>query len=278
MRKFLFILGALSLFAFMSCQQPTDSADNEPAWKQLEGWGSQSAKNMYQNFLGTWKNNDKVHVPEISTLILASDSVTVNSTKYEINQNTDLIYINNEEYDEFGNFLGIYIENIRYHGFYVRINNKLLSLSIHYPILTSHKIEVFYGDEKYSGCDIFEELDTNDSENGEGSEDVSSLNGIYTFNSATGSQSSGTITLTDGNFTYSGGKSNAPSSGTYTVSGSDITFSWTANGYSVSTTVTVSKDGSSVTLSSSEVLFFSTFFGSTAQSGGKYSLTFNYTE
>lgn len=233
---------------------------------------------MYQNFLGTWKNNDKVHVPEISTLILASDSVTVNSTKYEINQNTDLIYINNEKYDEFGNSLEIYIENIRYHGFYVRINNKLLSLSIHYPILTSRKIKVFYGDEEYSGCDIFEELDTNDSENGEGSEDVSSLNGIYTFNSATGSQSNGTITLTDGNFTYSGGKSNAPSSGTYTVSGSDITFSWTANGYSVSTTVTVSKDGSSVSLSSSEVLFFSTFFGSTAQSGGKYSLTFNYTE
>lgn len=153
-----------------------------------------------------------------------------------------------------------------------------MSLSIHYPILTSRKIKVFYGDEEYSGCDIFEELDTNDSENGEGSEDVSSLNGIYTFNSATGSQSNGTITLSDGNFTYSGGKSNAPSSGTYTVSGSDITFSWTASGYSVSTTVTVSKDGSSVTLSSSEVLFFSTFFGSTAQSGGKYSLTFSYTE
>lgn len=114
---------------------------------------------------------------------------------------------------------------------------------------------------------------------GSGSEgDASSVNGTYAFNSATGSQSNGTITLSDGNFTYSGGKSNAPSNGTYTVSGSDITFSWTASGYSVSTTVTVSKDGSSVTLSSSEVLFFSTFFGSTAQSGGKYSLTFNYTE
>ena len=31
-------------------------------------------------------------------------------------------------------------------------------------------------------------------------------------------------------------------------------------------------------LSSSEVLFFSTFFGSTAQSGGKYSLTFEYSD
>ena len=40
----------------------------------------------------------------------------------------------------------------------------------------------------------------------------------------------------------------------------------------------VDKDGSSVTFSSSEVVFFSTFFGSTNQSGGKYSLTFSYSE
>ena len=127
----------------------------------------------------------------------------------------------------------------------------------------------------YVSPDVFK-LDTSSSDSDEG--DTSSLNGTYTFNSATGSQSNGTITLSDGNFSYNGSRSQAPSSGTYTVSGSDITFSWTANGYSVSTTVTVSKDGSSVTLSSSDVLFFSTFFGSTAQSGGKYTLTFNYTE
>ncbi len=111
-----------------------------------------------------------------------------------------------------------------------------------------------------------------------GDTDSSSVNGIYSFNNATGSQSNGTITLSDGNFTYSGSKSNAPSGGTYTVSGSDITFAWTAGGYTVNTTVTMTKDGSSVTFSSSEVVFFSTFFGSTDQTGGKYSLTFSYTE
>ena len=49
-------------------------------------------------------------------------------------------------------------------------------------------------------------------------------------------------------------------------------------GYETSTTVNMSKDGSSVTFSSKEVLFFSTFFGSTEQSGGKYTLTFTYSE
>ena len=265
----------------MSCQQPTDDSADEPVWKQLEGWGSQSAKEMYESFLGSWEKKYERDGDSIrfSTLILANDSVTIDSTKYEINQNTDIIYIN--EYDECGYLSGVFIgDNADYYysGFYVRINNRLLSLSIDYPIEKSQKINVHWSGKEYRGSALFEKIETNGSENSEGSENVSSVNGSYAFNSATGNEVNGTITLTDGNFTYSGGKSQAPSSGTYTVSGSDITFSWTANGYSVSTTVTVSKDGSSVTLSSSEVLFFSTFFGSTAQSGGKYSLTFNYTE
>lgn len=37
MKKILFALSVLSLFTFISCQQPTDST-HEPAWKSFEGW------------------------------------------------------------------------------------------------------------------------------------------------------------------------------------------------------------------------------------------------
>ncbi len=276
MRKFLFILGALSLFAFMSCQQPTDSADNNGGG-EVSKWGSLEAKALYNKVLGTWERFDMsstgaewaaLKYNGFDTVILASDSVTLGTTKYTINQDTDLI--KSEDYE--GDFFDK--ETIGIADFYVKLNDRLLGIT-NFDSGEPPFVRIFWN--------LYDNSNSNDlkkvSGSGTGSEgDTSSLNGTYTFNSATGSQSNGTITLSDGNFTYSGGKSNAPSSGTYTVSGSDITFSWTASGYSVSTTVTVSKSGSSVTLSSSEVLFFSTFFGSTAQSGGKYSLTFNYTE
>lgn len=91
MRKFLFILGALSLFAFMSCQQPTDSADNNGR-EEVSKWGSLEAKAIYNTFLGTWKLEDGQTLKPngIVPVIFASDSVTLGTIKYTINQDTDL--------------------------------------------------------------------------------------------------------------------------------------------------------------------------------------------
>lgn len=275
MRKFLFILGALSLFAFMSCQQPTEETSHS-IWENFEDWGSEDAKRVYSYILGSWKSMDSEPDSGINIIVIESNSMTINSTSYKIDQNSDIIYLLDNKWIEDSFFSeGLYVRlGDKYLGFCSWSGGNLIDTlglvgdlgfkASWYPT-PSFEYDRFIPITK-------EDLPSSDSE------DASSVNGTYTFNSATGSQSNGTITLSDGNFTYSGGRSLAPSSGTYTVSGSDITFSWTASGYSVSTTVTVSKSGSSVTLSSSEVLFFSTFFGSTAQSGGKYSLTFSYTE
>lgn len=191
------------------------------------------------------------------------------TTRYTINQDTDLI--KSKDYDG-----PSYLNGTDWFGkIYIKLSDRLLAIDTTRQYNGLDACVVYWNMYENSNRNWLNRVSGSTS-GGEG--DAASVNGTYAFNSATGRQSNGTITLSDGNFTYSGGKSNAPSSGTYTVSGSDITFSWTANGYSVSTTVTVSKDGSSVTLSSSDVVFFSTFFGSTAQSGGKYTLTFNYTE
>ena len=274
MKKIFYAVSVLSLFVFMSCQQPTDSTGNNE--NTYSKWGSLEAKAVYQTFLGTWNLDTRSNTiwatsqeNEFSTAIFSSDSVTLGTTRYNLNPDTDLIVAKD--------YSGTSVLDVDewYGDIYIKLSDRLLAIdrerNDNDGTENCSVIWNLYNNRKY----VFL---TKSSSSGDGEESASSVNGTYSFSNATGSQSNGTITLSDGNFTYSGGKSQAPSSGTYTVSGSDITFSWTATGYSVSTTVTVSKSGSSVTLSSSEVLFFSTFFGSTAQSGGKYSLTFSYTE
>lgn len=270
MKKFLFALSVLSLFTFMSCQPVTTGSGDDNT--QVSKWGSLEAKAIYNTFLGTWKHEDGT-APTASngfdTIIFATDSVTLGSIKYTINQDTDLI--KSQDYDGSSVYNGTdYFGNI-----YIKLSNRLLGIESSKVINGTKYCYVMWNlyENKNLNC-----LDKVSSSSSGGEEDTSSVNGTYSFSNATGTQKNGSITLSDGNWTYSGSKTNAPSGGTYTVSGSDITFSWTANGYSVSTTVTVSKSGSSVTLSSSEVVFFSTFFNSTAQSDGKYSLTFSYTE
>lgn len=272
MKKIFYAVSVLSLFVFMSCQQPTDlTGNNENTYSK---WGSLEAKAVYQTFLGTWELDTRwsnLEKSGFSTAIFSSDSVTLGTIKYNLNPDTDLIVAK----DYTGT--SVLDDDEWYGDIYIKLSDRLLAID-------REKNEADGTETCSVQWNLYDKFYTifliksSGSNSGGGEESASSVNGTYAFSNATGTQSNGTITLSDGNFTYSGGKSNAPSSGTYTVSGSDITFSWTASGYSVSTTVTVSKDGSSVTLSSSEVLFFSTFFGSTAQSGGKYSLTFSYSE
>lgn len=268
MKKFFNVVSVLSLFVLMACQQPTDPAVNNG---NVSKWGSLEAKAIYSTFLGTWqlKEGQTLKTNGFVPVIFASDSITLGTTRYTINQDTDLI--KSKDYDG-----PSYLNGTDCFGeIYIKLSDRLLAIDTTGQYNDLDACIVYWN--------MYENLNRNwlnkvSGSTSGGEEDVASVNGTYAFNSATGSQSNGTITLSDGNFSYNGNRSQAPSSGTYTVNGSDITFSWTANGYSVSTTVTVSKDGSSVILSSSEVLFFSTFFGSTAQSGGKYTLTFNYTE
>lgn len=260
MKKILFALSVLSLFIFMSCQPVTSGAGNDDS--QVSKWGSLEAKALYNVILGTYKNIDEyswnsVKENGFDTVILANDSVTLGTIKYTINLDTDLIKGNDYEENSLSDIC-------------LKLSDRLIGITNY-----NTEIRVFWNLYDNSNYNDLAKV-SGSSSGGEG--DTSSVNGTYSFSNATGSQKNGSITLSDGNWTYSGSKTNAPSGGTYTVSGSDITFSWTASGYSVSTTVTVSKNGSSVTLSSNEVVFFSTFFNSTAQSDGKYSLTFSYSE
>lgn len=271
MKKIVFYLTLLSLIMiFAGCQQPTnDTSSDEGNIYTYSPAQIAELKAIYAKLVGTaWKNsNEPACTHTIESASFADDSVTFNNVQYSLNQNTDLFF-DNEVTDE-------EVKGCATTGIYLKINNSFYAID--YGILKkdyNEEEDRLYIVSKFNGTYKKDFLKITSSAGGSG--DTSSVNGSYAFNSATKNQVNGTITLSDGNFTYSGGKKQAPSSGTYTVNGSDITFSWTAMGYETSTTVSMSKDGSSVTFSSNEVLFFSTFFGSTAKSGGKY--TFTYSE
>ena len=96
MKKIFYAVSVLSLFVFMSCQQPTDSTGNNE--NTYSKWGSLEAKAVYQTFLGTWNLDTRSNTiwatsqeNEFSTAIFSSDSVTLGTTRYNLNPDTDLI-------------------------------------------------------------------------------------------------------------------------------------------------------------------------------------------
>ena len=103
-----------------------------------------------------------------------------------------------------------------------------------------------------------------DDENINSDEDIS-VAGKYTFANATPPQMNGSISLSDGKWSYSGEKSSpAASSGTYTVSKNKITVKWNASGNEVSETFTITESGSESTWKSDNSgvsTFFSMLFG-----------------
>lgn len=302
------IIVGLLFFAvlFAGCQMPNNgSGDNKgtTTTDSEEVNTTEKAKGYYKQLCGsvwqypflktsTYTYGDEPAYGFPGIIKFCENSIIFDNVEYSLNKDTDLNYVekfntltfnvDNKNYfiqyiDEVFPLLIDY-DNINDEYFkpqeYNVIQNNTSQFLLREGVVTEET--VFIGIDNYRSYENYVLIKLA-SDNGNNS-NFQILNGTYSFNNATGTQANGSITLSDGNWTYSGSKTNAPSGGTYTVSGSDITFSWTANGYSVSTTVTVSKSGSSVTLSSNEVVFFSTFFNSTAQSDGKYSLTFSYSE
>lgn len=257
---------------FAGCQMPNNTPDSGNNNNSNENTQDLAAIAVYNKLVGTkwevevYEGTKKSGYPDV--IIFADDSITMDNVQFSINKNEFCFY----EYSTAST-----------QGMTLKLNNITWALhlysSVTNPLYADYKdCTITLWKDSENNTTVYQDYKFVSSSSQSAGGDTSSVNGTYSFNNATGTQKEGSIILSDGNWTYSGSKTNAPSGGTYTVSGSDITFSWTVNGYSVSTTVTVSKSGSSVTLSSNEVVFFSTFFNSTAQSDGKYSLTFSYSE
>lgn len=278
MKKCLFALvGLLSLFGFIACNMNDDGNENGTETKTIgKAENLQTKKELYAKYIGTsWKIDDwSAWIDtEISNISFTENSVTLNNVEYSINQNTDLFLADelNDYYCENNESEKIFASN----ELYIKLDDDCYHF-IH-PAGFDNKI--------YSG--FYEQTDgtwvkkTNRynlvSSSSGGSTETSTITGSYSFNNSTGSQQNGTITLKDGNWSYSGDKSNpAVSSGTYSVNGSKVTLNWTAASNNISETFTISTSDNSSTWTSEysgTSLLFSMLFGVV-----NTEMTFTYSE
>lgn len=116
---------------------------------------------------------------------------------------------------------------------------------------------------------ISDSSEETEEENGQESEESDfSLEGKYTFSTASGTQMNGSVSLSSGTWSYEGDKTNIPvNNGSYTVSGSKITFKWEVRGMELSETftITINEDGTAVWKSDSTQIsdFFTMLFNLT---------------
>lgn len=278
MKKCLFALvGLLSLFGFIACNMNDDGNENGTETKTIgKAENLQKKKERYKkDYLGTsWKIRDgQTNETGISTISFTENSVTLDNVEYSINQDTDL-YLSDELNDYycesteskniFGNFYEIYIKLVDDCYYCFEYNSVLDRITAGFYKQTNGTW--IRKDNKYT------RVSSSESGNSE-----TTYTGSYSFNNSTGSQQNGTITLKDGNWSYSGDKSNpAVSSGTYSVNGSKVTLNWTAASNNVSETFTISTSDNSSTWTSEysgTSLLFSMLFGVV-----NTEMTFTYSE
>lgn len=173
----------------------------------------------YMSYLGEYEGvEDLGGNCFVKKLKLEEKSITIDGTKYPFNPKTDITELEVNDND-----LCFFVNNVKY---VIRPPYGEYDLRfVHYD-----SNEIAY-------------MKRVTSSSGGGSGEATTLNGTYSFESATGSQTDGSITLSDGTWTYNGSKTNvAAKNGTYTVDGSKVTVNWTAQ-VDVSETFTVTDNG-----------------------------------
>ena len=280
-----FLAGAVTMLALalgMAGCQPNTNDPTEETGITYTAEELAYLKEQYSYLIGTsWEHEAEDKVYNVSNIIFAEDSVTLNNVQYSINLDTDLYYIKDapDKIMNSGNWIGGI--------FTIRLNEKFYCIGAYagdeqgsIPGLEYIKdiekllyVYSVYTDGEVKGDDM--KLVSSSGGSSSGSE--SAVAGSYSFTGVTGSQANGKITLSDGTWSYSGSKSNpAASSGTYTVDGSKITMIWTLSEIKTSETFTVTTSGSSSTWKSDNAYtstFFSGMFGVTG-----LEMTFTYAE
>lgn len=248
-------------FAFLGCADPNNTNENKPV-KSINPTEQKIA--LYNKLLGSWTLGEYQNDYTFDNIIIASDSITADGVRYDINLSEDL-FLPSEipEEKRWPDGYPLYIEFLD--ALWV------LEFDKNDEYISTFGIGKVYFDELNNLWNA--RMNDFVRVSGGGEDAGSGFDGVYSFTTATGSQTNGSITLNNGTWSYNGSKNNvAASSGSYTVNGSNITFNWTAQGSNVSTTVTVSASASSsYTWTADNVTLFSMLFGVTSTQ-----MTFSY--
>ena len=216
--KIMALFAAVFMFSsIMSCSSDSGSDDDNDDDKGTGNVLLDQKIEKYMSYLGEYEGvEDLGGNCFVKKLKLEEKSITIDGTKYVFDPEKNITDL------EFSDLI-IFVNNVKY---------VILPPYEEYDLRFVHyeSNEMAY-------------MKRVTSSSGGGSGEATSLNGTYSFESATGSQTNGSITLSDGTWTYNGSKTNvAAKNGTYTVDGSKVTVNWTAQA-DVSETFTVTDNG-----------------------------------
>lgn len=240
------------------------------AWNAYEGiW---YLENSY-DYWGTYDENGIFHGKpgygdkplNFDTVTFATDSVCLGDSQYSINLDSNVFLYNeipdieNSVYNKATIFGSHYDKTESGHcelDFPCNClaislgNNKYITLKLYEDGELWISVSWVHAPTVVADCDDWADVgfvrkvstpssddSNNDNSNNNDNESVS-FDGTYTYNGA--SNGTGSITLNNGNWNYSGGI--MPQEGTYSVSGSVITFKWNKSGYEYEERIQVSND------------------------------------
>lgn len=265
----------LTIGLFTACKGPS-GGDNKPGENPEEKPSNEEAKVLYSKLKGSkWQKKRQISSFEYPEIVeFSEDSVSFDNVAYSL-QNIEISPLGKTAFN-FQIATGTYMVYCQESTF---------------PLYTSpvedlsEASQIFITDTKdplISEFDLIASyacISTNTQEGDSSSgENETSVEGNYSFTASSGTEMSGSLTLSNGEWSYSGTSRPAATSGTYTVNGSKITVNWTANGLSLNETFTVTKNGNSVTWKS-ENEYTSTFLTMLFKvSATKLEVTFDYTE
>ncbi len=277
MKKIKILCAALlTIGLFTACKGPS-GGDNNPGENPEVKPSNEEAKVLYQKLIGSkWTmryNYGSFIYPEI--VEFSENYVSFDNVNYSLDQNNNLT---NEDSDAFFIDLGTETYEITFLDLDPLYTSPVGDLSDSSQIFISNiKDPRYYNGHSFAtkyAC-ISTNTQGGGSSNGE---NETSVEGNYSFTASSGTEMSGSLTLSNGEWNYSGSNKPAATSGTYSVNGSKITVNWTANGLSLNETFTVTKNGNSVTWKSDNE-YTSTFLTMLFKvSATKLEVTFDYTE
>lgn len=276
MKKLKILCAALlTIGLFTACKGPS-GGDNNPGEKPEVKPSNEEAIVLYKKLIGSkWekmRQNGSFQYPEI--VKFSENYVSFDNVHYSLDQNNNLT---NRDSEAFFIALGTETYEITFLDLDPLYTSPVGDFSDSSQIfITNTKDPVF--SENRLAC-RYACISTNTQGGDSSSEgDETSVAGNYSFTASSGTEMSGSLTLSNGEWSYSGTSRPAATSGTYTVNGSKITVKWTAAGLSFNETFTITKNGNTVTWKSDNEYssaFLTMLFKISAT---KLEITFDYTE
>ena len=267
------LLLSIVAFAFLGCNQPTGPSEEELQKQreeqeklELEQRKLNRKKEIWKMIEGVWELKSNFYnnpSPIYENVIIATDSFTIDGVQQSINLDTDTVLESDLPVDDVYAY-GYEIDLEDCEGLIVTFKGVRLNFGAYY-IEENDTFSIARRNGNPEDNSLFEYVragsqDKDDEGNVEG--EATELDGTYSYSD---SKYNGSISLSNGSWSYEGNKNNAAAtSGSYSVNGSSITFNWNANGMDMSETFTITNSGSSSTWVSSETQisnFFMMLFG-----------------